>query len=42
MVGLILAMGFLPASHQATVFKTGKEPLADIRPRESHPGAQKA
>ncbi|MED5453185.1 MAG: DUF1501 domain-containing protein [Verrucomicrobiota bacterium] len=34
--------GFLPASHQATVFKTGKEPLADIRPRESHPGAQKA
>ena len=27
--------GFLPASHQATVFKTGKEPLADIRPREA-------
>ena len=34
--------GFLPASHQATVFKTGKEPLADIRPRESRPGAQQA
>ena len=32
--------GFLPASHQATVFKTGKEPLADIQPRESRPGAQ--
>ena len=32
--------GFLPASHQATVFKTGKEPLADIRPRESRPGIQ--
>ena len=34
--------GFLPASHQATVFKTGKEPLADIRPRESRPGVQQA
>ena len=34
--------GFLPASHQATVFKTGKEPLADIRPRESRKGAQEA
>ena len=34
--------GFLPASHQATVFKTGKEPLADIRPRESRKGVQKA
>ena len=34
--------GFLPASHQATVFKTGKEPLADIRPRESRPGIQQA
>ena len=34
--------GFLPASHQATVFKTGKEPLADIRPRESRLGAQEA
>ncbi len=34
--------GFLPASHQATVFKTGKEPLADIRPRESREGVQKA
>lgn len=34
--------GFLPASHQATVFKTGKEPLADIRPRESQPGVQQA
>ena len=34
--------GFLPASHQATVFKTGKEPLADIRPRESRSGVQQA
>ncbi|MCH2591947.1 MAG: DUF1501 domain-containing protein [Pedosphaera sp.] len=34
--------GFLPASHQATVFKTGKEPLADIRPRESRLGTQEA
>jgi len=34
--------GFLPASHQATVFKTGKEPLADIRPRESRLGVQQA
>ena len=34
--------GFLPASHQATVFKTGKEPLADIRPRESRKGVQKS
>ena len=34
--------GFLPASHQATVFKTGKEPLADIRPRESREGVQKS
>ena len=34
--------GFLPASHQATVFKTGKEPLADIRPRESREGLQKS
>ena len=34
--------GFLPASHQATVFKTGKEPLADIRPRESRKGTQEA
>ena len=34
--------GFLPASHQATVFKTGKKPLADIRPRESRPGVQQA
>ena len=34
--------GFLPASHQATVFKTGKEPLADIRSRESRPGVQQA
>ena len=34
--------GFLPASHQATVFKTGKEPLADIRARESRPGVQQA
>ena len=34
--------GFLPASHQATVFKTGKQPLADIRPRESRPGVQQA
>ena len=34
--------GFLPASHQATVFKTGKAPLADIRPRESRPGVQQA
>ena len=32
--------GFLPASHQASVLRTGEEPVADIKPHETDPSIQ--
>ena len=32
--------GFLPASYQGSVFRTGPDPVANIRPLETGPGAQ--
>src|SRR4051812_14233386 len=32
--------GFLPASYQGSVFKTGAQPVANIKPPESRPGLQ--
>lgn len=34
--------GFLPATHQGSIFKTGPEPLANIRPTEPSPDLQRA
>lgn len=33
--------GFLPADFQGSVFRAGKEPVADIRPREATPALQR-
>ena len=32
--------GFLPASHQGTLFRQGKTPIADVAPREPEPSIQ--
>src|SRR5678815_6140124 len=34
--------GFLPASYQGSIFKSGSQPLANIRPGEARPGLQRA
>jgi len=33
--------GFLPAAYQGTMFHPGKQPIADLDPRETEPGLQK-
>ncbi|MBK8977990.1 MAG: DUF1501 domain-containing protein [Planctomycetes bacterium] len=33
--------GFLPASHQGSIFKAGEQPVANVLPREQHPGLQR-
>jgi hypothetical protein len=33
--------GFLPASYQGTLFRSGEHPIADLTPRESDPAQQK-
>ncbi len=38
----IFGSGFLPASFQATLFRRGQQPVADIVPRETSPSAQRA
>lgn len=38
----IFGSGFLPASYQASLFRNGKQPVADIVPREASPEAQRA
>ena len=37
-----LNSGFLPASYQGSVFRTGGDPVANINPLESSPGAQRS
>ena len=32
---------FLPATYQGTIFKPGSKPIANIHPREKHPGLQR-
>jgi len=34
--------GFLPAAYQATLFRQGEQPVADIQPRETVPGLQRS
>lgn len=38
----LFGSGFLPASYQATLFRKGEHPIADLEPRESNPAAQQA
>jgi hypothetical protein len=38
----IFGSGFLPASYQASLFRRGQQPVADIVPREASPGKQRA
>src|SRR4029078_7145937 len=38
----IFGSGFLPASYQASLFRKGEHPVADIVPRESSPSQQRA
>jgi hypothetical protein len=38
----LFGSGFLPASHQATLFRKGEHPVADLQPRESTPELQQA
>jgi hypothetical protein len=38
----IFGSGFLPASYQATLFRRGRQPVADIVPREASPSVQRA
>lgn len=37
----LFGSGFLPASYQATVFRQGEQPIADLKPRETAPGLQR-
>ena len=37
-----LNSGFLPASYQGSVFRTGADPVANIKPLEPAPGAQRS
>ena len=38
----IFGSGFLPASYQASLFRRGQQPVADIVPRETSPSVQRA
>ncbi|HTM49645.1 MAG TPA: DUF1501 domain-containing protein [Bryobacteraceae bacterium] len=38
----IFGSGFLPASYQASLFRNGQQPVADIVPREPKPAVQRA
>ncbi len=38
----LFGSGFLPASYQGTIFRTGSVPVADIEPKEKAPEDQKA
>lgn len=38
----LFGSGFLPATYQATIFRKGDQPIADLKPRESAPGLQRA
>lgn len=38
----IFGSGFLPASYQATLFRKGQQPVADIVPREASPSVQRS
>jgi hypothetical protein len=38
----IFGSGFLPASYQASLFRNGQHPVADIVPREPEPAVQRA
>jgi hypothetical protein len=38
----LFGSGFLPASYQATLFRKGEHPVADLHPRESTPELQQA
>ena len=37
----VFGSGFLPASYQGTLFRQGKQPIADLEPRESDPALQR-
>jgi hypothetical protein len=36
----LFGSGFLPATYQATLFRKGAHPIADLQPREGNPAAQ--
>jgi hypothetical protein len=38
----VFGSGFLPASYQGMLFRKGRQPVADLEPRESDTGAQRA
>ncbi len=38
----VLGSGFLPAAYQGMLFRRGKHPIADIRPREQRPDLQQS